>query len=45
MIAWVVGRALDQVWNDDQARASDTLALLMCALEQAAMDKGNWDLA
>ena len=32
-------------WADQYATAADRSALLLVAFEQAALDRGNWDLA
>ena len=45
LVAWTVATALEHVWRSDQQRASDSLAMLLMSLEQAALDRGSWDLA
>ena len=45
LVAWLAAGVLDNIWHQDLGRASDGAALLMVVLEQASLDRGNFDLA
>ena len=45
LVAWLAAGVLDNIWHQDVGRASDGAALLMVVLEQASLDRGNFDLA
>ena len=44
-IMWILGHAVDSLIQNDIHLAREHLALLVCALEQAAVDAGQWNLA
>ena len=44
-IMWILGHAVDSLIQNDTHMAREHLALLACALEQATMDAGQWQLA
>jgi len=44
LILWHLGHVVDAMTQQDFHRARELLALLICSLEQSAMD-GNWNLA
>ena len=44
-IMWILGHAVDSLIQNDVHMAREHLALLVCALEQAAVDQGQWNLA
>ena len=44
-IMWILGHAMDSLIQNDVHMAREHLALLVCALEQAAVDSGQWNLA
>ena len=45
LVSWSVARILESIWTRDAASAADRASLLLVALEQAALDRGSWDLA
>ena len=44
-IMWILGHSIDCLIQNDVHMAREHLALLVCALEQAAVDSGQWSLA
>ena len=44
-IMWILGHAVDSLIQNDVHMAREHIALLVCALEQAAVDQGQWQLA
>lgn len=44
-IMWIVAHAVDSLIQNDIHMAREHLALLVCSLEQAAVDSGQWSLA
>ena len=44
-IMWILGHAMDCLIQNDVHMAREHLALLVCSLEQAAVDAGQWNLA
>ena len=45
LVAWVLGHAIDAAAAGDFRHTKEVLALLMCAVEQATIDRGDWSLA
>ena len=44
-IMWILGHAVDSLIQNDVHMAREHIALLVCGLEQAAVDQGQWNLA
>ena len=44
-VMWILGHAMDSLIQNDVHMAREHLALSVCALEQAAVDQGQWNLA
>jgi len=45
LVAWVLGHAIDAAAAGDFCHTKEVLALLMVAVEQATIDRGDWSLA
>ena len=45
LVAWVLGHAIDSAAANDFRHTKEILALLMIAVEQAVVDRGDWTLA
>ena len=45
LVAWVLGHAIDASAAGDFRHTKEVLALLMVAVEQAVIDRGDWSLA
>ena len=44
-IMWILAHAVDSLIQNDVHMAREHIALLVCGLEQAAVDQGQWNLA
>ena len=42
---WLVAHVVDAMVEEDYHRAQEHLALMVCSLEQAALDQGDWSVA
>eukprot|EP00435_Cladocopium_sp_Y103_P039410 s1015_g10.t1 len=45
LVAWILGHALDAAASGNMRRTKEVLALMMVAVEQAVVDRGDWSLA
>ena len=45
LVAWVLGHAIDAAAQGDLRHTREVLALLMVAVEQSVLDRGDWTLA
>jgi hypothetical protein len=45
LVAWVLGHAIDAAAAGDFRHTKEVLALLLVAVEQAVIDRGDWSLA
>ena len=45
LVMWVLGHAFDSLLVGNVQKAKEHIALLVCAIEQATMDGGSWDIA
>ena len=45
LVAWVLGHALDAAASNDFRRTKEIMSLLMVAIEQSVVDRGEWSLA
>ena len=45
LIAWILGHGLDSAAAGNMRRTREILALMMVAVEQAVVDRGDWSLA